>query len=66
MDTWQDEQVRRMQLGGNRPFREFMRAYPADGGYKDTASPHATYHCWAAAQYRDKVSVPPSLIYTPA
>ncbi|KJA29803.1 hypothetical protein HYPSUDRAFT_94502, partial [Hypholoma sublateritium FD-334 SS-4] len=55
MDTWQDEQVRRMQLGGNRPFREFMRAYPADGGYKDGATPHATYHCWAAAQYRDKL-----------
>ena len=58
MDTWQDDQVRRMQLGGNRPFKEFMRDYPADGGYKDSAGAHATYHCWAAAQYREKVRVP--------
>ncbi|TFK43768.1 hypothetical protein BDQ12DRAFT_675518 [Crucibulum laeve] len=57
MDTWTDEQVRRMQLGGNAPFREFMRSYePADqGGYKEGLSSYDTYHCWAAAQYREKL-----------
>ncbi|KAF9481856.1 hypothetical protein BDN70DRAFT_875809 [Pholiota conissans] len=57
MDTWQDEQVRRMQLGGNLPFKEFMKSYePADqGGFKEGASPYDTYHCWAAAQYREKL-----------
>lgn len=57
MDTWQEDQVKRMQLGGNAPFREFMRNYsPAEqGGYKDSLGPHDTYHCWAAAQYREKL-----------
>ncbi|KDR84000.1 hypothetical protein GALMADRAFT_56493 [Galerina marginata CBS 339.88] len=57
MDTWQDEQVKRMQLGGNLPFKEFMKSYePADqGGFKAGASPYDTYHCWAAAQYREKL-----------
>ncbi|KAH9482527.1 ADP-ribosylation factor GTPase-activating protein GCS1 [Psilocybe cubensis] len=57
MDTWQDEQVRRMQLGGNLSFKDFMKSYqPADqGGYKPGASPYDTYHCWAAAQYREKL-----------
>ncbi|KAF4620038.1 hypothetical protein D9613_005287 [Agrocybe pediades] len=56
MDTWQDEQVKRMQIGGNLAFKEFMKSYqPADqGGYREGASPHDTYHCWAAAQYREK------------
>ncbi|KAJ4479234.1 ArfGap-domain-containing protein [Lentinula aciculospora] len=57
MDTWQDEQVKRMQLGGNGPFREFMKSYtPAEqGGYSDILSPYDTYHCWAATQYREKL-----------
>jgi len=57
MDTWQDDQVRRMQLGGNLPFKEFMKSYqPVDqGGFKEGASPYDTYHCWAAAQYREKL-----------
>ncbi|KAF9021508.1 ArfGap-domain-containing protein [Hymenopellis radicata] len=57
MDTWQEEQIKRMQLGGNKLFREFMRAYqPVDyGGYSDGLSPHETYHCWAATQYRQKL-----------
>jgi len=78
MDTWQDEQVKRMQvcctvnvttnsgfrlihlkIGGNLSFKEFMKSYqPADqGGYKEGASPYDTYHCWAAAQYREKVGL---------
>ncbi|KAJ3757252.1 ArfGap-domain-containing protein [Lentinula raphanica] len=57
MDTWQDDQVKRMQLGGNAPFREFMKSYtPVEqGGYSDTLSPYDTYHCWAATQYREKL-----------
>ncbi|KAF5387667.1 hypothetical protein D9615_000627 [Tricholomella constricta] len=57
MDTWQDEQIRRMQLGGNAPFREFMQSYsPAEqGGYNEGLSPYDTYHCWAATQYRGKL-----------
>lgn len=53
-----------LQLGGNKPFRDFMRNYaPADqGGYNDNLSPYDTYHCWAATQYREKVQH--SLSYT--
>ncbi|PCH40866.1 ArfGap-domain-containing protein [Wolfiporia cocos MD-104 SS10] len=56
MDTWQEEQIKRMQLGGNSLFREFMKEYPAEqGGYKAGMSPYDTYHCWAASQYREKL-----------
>ncbi|KAL4249638.1 ADP-ribosylation factor GTPase-activating protein [Abortiporus biennis] len=55
MDTWQEEQVKRMQLGGNGPFKQFMKSYPAEGGYKQDMSPYDTYHCWAASQYREKL-----------
>ncbi|KIJ69944.1 hypothetical protein HYDPIDRAFT_78480 [Hydnomerulius pinastri MD-312] len=57
MDTWQSEQIKRMQLGGNAPFKEFMQSYiPADqGGYRDGASSWDVYHCWAATQYREKL-----------
>ncbi|PPQ65364.1 hypothetical protein CVT24_011474 [Panaeolus cyanescens] len=57
MDTWQDDQVKRMQLGSNLAFKEFMNSYqPADqGGYKEGASAYDIYHCWAAAQYRSKL-----------
>ncbi|KAG6910976.1 hypothetical protein DXG01_006030 [Tephrocybe rancida] len=57
MDTWQDEQIRRMQLGGNGPFQEFMKSYvPVDqGGYTESLSSYDKYHCWAATQYREKL-----------
>ncbi|KAH6915095.1 ArfGap-domain-containing protein [Coprinopsis sp. MPI-PUGE-AT-0042] len=54
MDTWQDEQLRRMQLGGNKPFKDFMNSYQ-DGGYRPDSSPHEKYHSWAAAQYKEKL-----------
>lgn len=49
-----------LQLGGNAPFREFMKSYsPQDqGGYSENLSPYDTYHCWAATQYREKVHLP--------
>ncbi|KXN92291.1 ADP-ribosylation factor GTPase-activating protein GCS1 [Leucoagaricus sp. SymC.cos] len=55
MDSWQDDQLKRMELGGNIPFREFMKSHDASGGYKDGASSYDTYHCWAATQYREKL-----------
>ncbi|KAI0940143.1 hypothetical protein AcV5_001331 [Taiwanofungus camphoratus] len=56
MDTWQEDQIKRMQLGGNAPFREFMQSYPAEqGGFKQGMNPSETYHCWAASQYREKL-----------
>ncbi|THH30688.1 hypothetical protein EUX98_g3510 [Antrodiella citrinella] len=55
MDTWQEEQIRRMQLGGNAPFAAFMAEYPPEGGYTPSMSAHEKYHCWAASQYREKL-----------
>lgn len=53
------------QLGGNAPFKDFVRAYspPEQGGYTDGIDPHALYHSWAAAQYREKVR--PSIFHSP-
>ncbi|TFY58358.1 hypothetical protein EVJ58_g6466 [Rhodofomes roseus] len=56
MDTWHEEQIKRMQLGGNAPFREFIQTYPADtGGYTQGMNSYDTYHSWAASQYREKL-----------
>ncbi|KAH9943235.1 ArfGap-domain-containing protein [Epithele typhae] len=56
MDTWQEEQIKRMQLGGNAPFREFIKSYDSQtGGYKEGMSPYDTYHSWAASQYKEKL-----------
>lgn len=57
MDTWQADQIKRMQLGGNAPFRQFIESYtPTDqGGYKQGTSVYDTYYCWAASQYREKL-----------
>ncbi|KIJ20388.1 hypothetical protein PAXINDRAFT_178874 [Paxillus involutus ATCC 200175] len=56
MDTWHSDQIKRMELGGNAPFKEFMRGYvPAEqGGYKEGMDSYTLYHCWAASQYREK------------
>ena len=49
----------RSQLGGNAPFREFMKSYdPQTGGYKEGMTPYDTYHSWAASQYKEKVRNP--------
>ncbi|KAF8559174.1 ArfGap-domain-containing protein [Imleria badia] len=57
MDTWQSDQVKRMQLGGNAPFKHFVQSYSpaAQGGYTDGMDPHPLYHSWAATQYREKL-----------
>ena len=44
-----------LQAGGNKPFKDFMAAYGPQGGYAPGASPHETYHCWAATEYKAKV-----------
>lgn len=47
------------QLGGNAPFKDFVRSYPPEqGGYTVGIDPHALYHSWAATQYREKVPRP--------
>lgn len=80
MDTWSEDQIKRMQvssivdyhkvgvadckqIGGNKPFKEFMWSYtPAEqGGYTEGMDPHAAYHSWAATQYRSKVRTLPLL-----
>ncbi|KAH9965810.1 ArfGap-domain-containing protein [Russula dissimulans] len=57
MDTWQEDQVRRMKIGGNAPFVAFMQSYtPVEqGGYREGMSTHEKYHSWAAVQYREKL-----------
>ncbi|KAJ7068584.1 ArfGap-domain-containing protein [Mycena amicta] len=57
MDAWQPDQLKRMQIGGNAAFKQFMKSYePAEqGGYKEGNSPYDIYHCWAASQYREKL-----------
>ncbi|GJJ07250.1 hypothetical protein Clacol_001450 [Clathrus columnatus] len=57
MDAWQEEQLRRMKLGGNAPFKKFLEEYPSDqSGYIPGMTPHEKYHCWAATQYREKLT----------
>ncbi|KAG8906129.1 Zn finger-containing GTPase- Activating Protein for ARF [Tulasnella sp. 403] len=56
MDTWKEDQLRRMRLGGNLPFKAFMKAYPPQGGYVPGMSPTELYHTWAATQYREKLN----------
>lgn len=65
MDTWQEDQIKRMQTGGNSRFMDFMRSYTPQeqGGYSDSASSYDRYHCWAATQYRQKVSSTTNLTY---
>ncbi|KDQ08853.1 hypothetical protein BOTBODRAFT_37548 [Botryobasidium botryosum FD-172 SS1] len=58
MDAWSGDQIRRMKLGGNDKCGAFLESYqPADqGGYKKSLSQHDKYHCWAATQYREKLT----------
>jgi len=56
MDTFREDQLQRLRLGGNKPFKAFVKAYPAEGGYFEGISPTELYHTWAATQYRDKLT----------
>ena len=45
------------------PLMEFLRDYPAEGGYMAGMSMYDKYHCWAVMQYRENVcshALPPS------
>ena len=53
--TWSYSILTDIQLGGNAPFKKFMKEYPAEGGWNDGMNPYDTYHSWAATQYRAKV-----------
>ncbi|KAF8341389.1 putative GTPase activating protein for Arf-domain-containing protein [Cantharellus anzutake] len=59
MDAFSADQLRRMKLGGNAPFIQFLKTYsPKDkGGYSPEMSVRDKYHCWAAQQYREKAQV---------
>jgi ADP-ribosylation factor GTPase-activating protein 1 len=48
--------VWQVKAGGNGPFKDFVRSYPSDqGGYTEGMEPYATYHSWAATEYKAKV-----------
>jgi ADP-ribosylation factor GTPase-activating protein 1 len=48
--------IRQVKLGGNGPFKDFMKSYPSDqGGYTEGMDPYSTYHSWAATEYKAKV-----------
>jgi len=57
MDRWRDEHLRRMQLGGNARFREFLSGYPRlSGPVGTTEELTALYSSRAAAFYRRRLS----------
>ncbi|KAL7425225.1 ADP-ribosylation factor GTPase-activating protein gcs1 [Cryptotrichosporon argae] len=56
MDKWSDEQLKKMRLGGNAPFSEFVEGYGPNGGWNKGDSMSARYNSWAATQYRDKLA----------
>ncbi|CAE6394974.1 unnamed protein product [Rhizoctonia solani] len=58
MDTWSADQLNRMHIGGNGPFKTFLAEYePKEaGGYHEGMPLHDKYHCWAATQYREMLS----------
>ena len=46
-----------MELGGNEAFKTFMESYGPEGGYRKGMDMQEKYNCWAATQYREKVSL---------
>ncbi|PVG00478.1 ArfGap-domain-containing protein [Serendipita vermifera] len=58
MDEWTEDQMKKMRIGGNIPFMTFMKDYtPAEqGGYRPGMSVSEKYNCWAAAQYKEKLT----------
>ncbi|KZO98125.1 ArfGap-domain-containing protein [Calocera viscosa TUFC12733] len=80
MDKWDEAGLKKMEMGGNKPFMDFLKSYsPADqGGFQDGMAIQEKYTCWAASQYREKLAAtvegrswtasappPPSLIDDP-
>ncbi|KAI9312223.1 hypothetical protein BX666DRAFT_2021069 [Dichotomocladium elegans] len=52
MDKWYDDQVRKMEIGGNKKAKEFFESQP---DYDPSMSMDAKYKSQCAALYRDKV-----------
>jgi len=52
MDSWKDEQLRKMELGGNKRAAEFLATQP---DWDSNASITKKYNTRAAALYKDKV-----------
>ncbi|KAG9101365.1 Zn finger-containing GTPase- Activating Protein for ARF [Ceratobasidium sp. 370] len=58
MDTWSADQLARMHIGGNGPFKTFLKEYePKEvGGFHEGMPLHDKYHCWATTQYREMLT----------
>ncbi|CDH49828.1 adp-ribosylation factor gtpase-activatingprotein 1-like [Lichtheimia corymbifera JMRC:FSU:9682] len=53
MDKWFDDQLQKMEMGGNKKAKDFFESQP---DYSSTMSMHEKYHSTCAALYRDKLS----------
>ena len=58
MDTWSTDQLARMHIGGNGPFKAFLKEYePKEaGGFREGMPLHDKYHCWVTTQYREMLT----------
>ncbi|TXT12984.1 hypothetical protein VHUM_01385 [Vanrija humicola] len=56
MDKWSEDQVKKMKLGGNEAFKQFLDSYGPDGGYTKGMGMSEKYNSWAASQYREKLT----------
>ncbi|KAI7882238.1 Arf GTPase activating protein [Lichtheimia hyalospora FSU 10163] len=52
MDKWFDDQLKKMEMGGNKKAKDFFESQP---DYSSTMSMHDKYHSTCASLYRDKV-----------
>ncbi|KAL7415998.1 hypothetical protein BDY24DRAFT_380747 [Mrakia frigida] len=63
MDKWSEDQLRKMKLGGNTNFQNFVASYGPTGGYRPNMKIAEKYATHAALQYKEKLtaicSVPP-------
>ncbi|EJU06352.1 ArfGap-domain-containing protein [Dacryopinax primogenitus] len=58
MDKWDGTGLKKMEMGGNKPFMDFLKDYtPTDQGvYIEGMVIQEKYTCWAASQYREKLT----------
>ena len=62
MDKWSDDQLKKMELGGNIKAKEFFEASP---DYYQGMSIKEKYSSIFATQYKEKVSFIPFVLYCP-
>ncbi|KAJ3033712.1 ADP-ribosylation factor GTPase-activating protein 1, partial [Rhizophlyctis rosea] len=53
MDKWSEDQVKRMQLGGNKKALEFFKSQP---DYRDGLTIQEKYQSEFARQYKEKLT----------